>query len=1245
MGKPERRDLGGIKQDRDNKSFYSQPKYQKSQQHTSKPIGANVTRQMALGALKGVNIVTPVTDNALVYDGAYWIASDIAGSGADNLGNHIMVQTLNAASFDVINIDRLRFVNDSGALANATETTILRNSADNFIFNTPSDTAHQWTVSNTVYADLQGSAFQIQNATGMVLNIINTLDSDTVADLTNIGEVRYQAGNDTTSDLQTYARVLGQARDVSDGSEDGTLILFVADTGTSTAYITLNGTLSNSNIAFHKNLDMNHQPIQFDATGDATIGTPPAGERRLYFSTESAAMLVIDDAGTTHNIEAAAGSGDDLGDHTATQNINLSSFDITNIDRLRFIKDSGGVNNATETTILRDSNENLQFNIPSDTSFNYSVSNSVYAQLDATALQIQNATGMALNIINDLDTDTIADLTNIGEVRWQAGNDTTSTAITYARIFAQARDVSNGSIDGTILLAVADANTVTTYITLNGTLSNSNIAFDKPLDMNQLPIHFHEEGDGDIANPASGHKVLYFSTDSAALVVKDATGTITNLEADNLGDHTATQNIFMASFDVTGVVNIDFNVAGLDIKSATAELSVHVATDQSFQLINREGLQRMTMDATDTIFKNADGGSFVIQTSDSAKNMFSLTDDTLTLDANVLLANGRLLEVQESVKIDDSAIEPTATGEIRTFGPDIVVFTGGSTKNLSDIGSGGGGGITLPVTMPVNDFGTVTTSTISLNMSETSSHVSRMILATPTTLSFTSIPSIHMQFELDVTQDGTGGFDLLFDTASAVIEGTPSVQQAASARTVLIAQTHGTTTSTSVFDIFDTALKSGSGALGHTAVSWSTFAAIATLEMASLDINEVDDIFFKDSNHKIVDTVGALSVHVATSDSFQLLNRGGLQRMTMDNTDTIFQNAGSGAFVVQTSGSATSMLSISDTQLDIDADVLLANNQLLTLNESLIFNDSGVEASSGGELRRTGKDLVYHDGTNTFNLSDIGAAADNMGDHTATTDIVMGGFNITGADEILFENSGQAIKSSSAILSLHVATNDSFQLINRNGLQRMTMDNTDTVFTNTNAGDFRIQTSGAATDLVTLTDDTLTIDADVVLANNQLLSLNESILFQDSAVIPIVNGEMRRSADAILFFVNGTTKNISDIKTAGTALEMGGAVINECDDINFEVAGMSIQVGGAAMSIRATGGEDIKIHVGSTDIIACDAEEVAFGSRIVLKSFSDATRPSAAGAGAGAVIWSSTDTKPIYSDGSNWKLFSDDSST
>ena len=46
---------------------------------------------------------------------------------------------------------------------------------------------------------------------------------------------------------------------------------------------------------------------------------------------------------------------------------------------------------------------------------------------------------------------------------------------------------------------------------------------------------------------------------------------------------------------------------------------------------------------------------------------------------------------------------------------------------------------------------------------------------------------------------------------------------------------------------------------------------------------------------------------------------------------------------------------------------------------------------------------------------------------------------------------------------------------------------------------------------------------------------------------------------------------------------------------------MSIQVGGAAMSFRATGGEDIKIHVGSTDIITCDAEEVALGSRIVLK--------------------------------------------
>jgi hypothetical protein len=45
----------------------------------------------------------------------------------------------------------------------------------------------------------------------------------------------------------------------------------------------------------------------------------------------------------------------------------------------------------------------------------------------------------------------------------------------------------------------------------------------------------------------------------------------------------------------------------------------------------------------------------------------------------------------------------------------------------------------------------------------------------------------------------------------------------------------------------------------------------------------------------------------------------------------------------------------------------------------------------------------------------------------------------------------------------------------------------------------------------------------------------------------------------------------------------------------------------------------------------------------LLLGYATGDRPTAAAAGAGAVIFDSTLGKPIYSDGSDWRLFADDS--
>ena len=572
---------------------------------------------------------------------------------------------------------------------------------------------------------------------------------------------------------------------------------------------------------------------------------------------------------------------------------------------------------------------------------------------------------------------------------------------------------------------------------------------------------------------------------------------------------------------------------------------------------------------------------------------------------------------------------------------DVLAFDG--INWIATAESGAGSGITLPATLPVNAIGTATTSLV-IDLSETSAHVHTMTLATNTTLSFLNIPSQHLNFEIDVTQDGTGGWDLLFDTASAVIEGTPSVQQSASKQTVLIGQTHGTTTSTSVFDIFDTALKSGSGALGHTAVSWSTFDAITTIEAASFAINEIERLIFREGGNLIssaadltmnfqVTTGGIFDwfagqqkymelsratyfVQLVTDSSYQLLMREGLQRMTMDNTNTIFQLADLGSFSVQSSDAATSFISVKQDGVIVDIALTVTSDKAVAIADSIFFGDAESDPTVSGEVRRNADDLIVFTGGTTKNLSDIGAAADNLGDHTATEDLVMSSFSVTEVVDIRFNAGTMAIKSSTSELSIHVATDQSFQLINRDGLQRMTMAATNTIFQNADSGAFVIQTSDAVTSMFSLTDSQLTLDVDVILANNQIMTLNESLLFLDSGITPSVTGEIRLVDNTdIVAFSGGATRNFSNIPNA-TTLEMGGAVINAAsgtiynDDLEFHVAAGS-------GNWRLPANDVMQWHINSNEVfnfndnLALMLVDTSFGGNWI--GLSEMTAPTAAG--------------------------------
>jgi hypothetical protein len=74
-----------------------------------------------------------------------------------------------------------------------------------------------------------------------------------------------------------------------------------------------------------------------------TPGLPSAGSGRIYQNQADNDLYFLDAAGNNSNLTIGAGAGDDLGNHTATQDLNIATFGITNVSTMTFIDGSDDV--------------------------------------------------------------------------------------------------------------------------------------------------------------------------------------------------------------------------------------------------------------------------------------------------------------------------------------------------------------------------------------------------------------------------------------------------------------------------------------------------------------------------------------------------------------------------------------------------------------------------------------------------------------------------------------------------------------------------------------------------------------------------------------------------------------------------------------------------------------------------------------------------------------------------------------
>ena len=78
----------------------------------------------------------------------------------------------------------------------------------------------------------------------------------------------------------------------------------------------------------------------------ATPANPSVGENKLYFKSDGN-LYKLDDTGTEAQVGGGGGGADDLGNHTATQALNMAGFDITS---------------ASQFSVVTNSNTNATFN-------------------------------------------------------------------------------------------------------------------------------------------------------------------------------------------------------------------------------------------------------------------------------------------------------------------------------------------------------------------------------------------------------------------------------------------------------------------------------------------------------------------------------------------------------------------------------------------------------------------------------------------------------------------------------------------------------------------------------------------------------------------------------------------------------------------------------------------------------------------------------------------------------------------
>lgn len=301
----------------------------------------------------------------------------------------------------------------------------------------------------------------------------------------------------------------------------------------------------------------------------------------------------------------------------------------------------------------------------------------------------------------------------------------------------------------------------------------------------------------------------------------------------------------------------------------------------------------------------------------------------------------------------------------------------------SNLGSGGGG-VSFPIRPPVTDFGTIGNITQIMDLNTTGGHTFKATLTGDIEVAFDNPPAagIQQEWEVEITQDGTGGWVIIWPAALVT---TPTLPTTANSVSVVVFRTNdgGVTIRVS-----------------NTVTTTAGTTTLAGLTDVNLGVLADNNLLAYDSGFGIWVNQTATNAGVAQRDLGNLITTSINQSLLFSGTGLNIGNSINpvadlfvGTVRLQTDlliTNAPSMTSLSGNTFDVNfptgSSFNLYENSVVkhTFTASsfttpniitpgiLTFNDSTLAPASLGQIQRNGDDVFVFTSDGLKNMADIG---------------------------------------------------------------------------------------------------------------------------------------------------------------------------------------------------------------------------------------------------------------------------------